>query len=390
MLKLIINLTIKIINNMETFLIPLTFLLGFFGNLISSMCILTTSKMRKRTPFFILATIGITDTILLFSQLQRWLAIHFDQQFYLVNHSLCKFYLLLVRSSVLLTSGLILSLTVSSVVRLYLGSFKLSTNSKLGQMLSRLCVGYVIALGLSFSWHELWTSGLTNLTIAIHLNDDESQHNDYISLIPLNKPAVYSINSDLKCSKNVDSVLIVNVINYAYFSICILINMFLILNSTLIYLKLKEKFVKFTKLFKAADLSKNNSQLVSNSDFNVNNPVTLYVENMYNNNLILKKKSNGTVSLNNLSTENNFDTVSIYETFIKSEPQFNRLDVKQTESSSANNLNVTKQKTFSIRQNQAIVIPKNSPNNFTRFLIVSCFRYISIKLRDQGLKFYAF
>jgi hypothetical protein len=95
---------INLINSLELYFVPICFMLGFIGNMISSVCILGTNKMRKRTPFFIMATIGITDTILLFSQMQRWFAIQFDAHFFLVNNSLCKFYLLLVRSSVLITS----------------------------------------------------------------------------------------------------------------------------------------------------------------------------------------------------------------------------------------------------------------------------------------------
>jgi hypothetical protein len=150
MLYALNNFIINLINNLEIYFVPICFGLGFVGNLTGSCCILFTNNMRKRTPFFILSTIGFVDNIFLISQLQRWFAIHFNQNLYLVNHSLCKFYLLLIRSSVLITSSLILALTMASVVRLYLGSVCLSTNTKGGQLLSKLSVSYIIALGMAF------------------------------------------------------------------------------------------------------------------------------------------------------------------------------------------------------------------------------------------------
>lgn len=235
-----------IINKLELYFVPLCFTLGLIGNLLGTITILSAAKLRKRTVYFILAIIGLADTSLLCSQMQRWLASHYDQQFYLINNSLCKCYLMLVRSSILISSTLVLSLTTSSVIRLYLGAVRLSTHSKLGQLLSKLCVLISISLSMSVSWHELWTSGLRNTTHSIHIIEEEE-----LDTYETNTESSSSIDQlELICSKNVDSILIVEIINYVYFVICITINFFLILNSLFIYLKLKREniFYNVTKV----------------------------------------------------------------------------------------------------------------------------------------------
>ena len=151
---------IRIIDWLEFYFIPICFVVGFAGNILGSFCLLYTRKLRKRTPFFILAAIGFSDTVFLVSQLQRWLALNFDAQFFLVNNGLCKFYLLLLRFSLIFSASLLFVLVLTRVIRFYMGSYRLSTYSNLGQMCSRLCVGYLFALSISSSWHELWSSGI--------------------------------------------------------------------------------------------------------------------------------------------------------------------------------------------------------------------------------------
>ena len=112
-----------------------------------------------------------------------------------------------------------------------------------------------------FSWHELWTSGLRDSNSSIHLNDEENQSNEQsttttafpitsTTLSPASPASSLNKSAELICSKNVDSIFVIDFINYAYFIICILIYVALILNSVLIYLKLKKKFYEFTQLVK--------------------------------------------------------------------------------------------------------------------------------------------
>ncbi len=211
----------------EKYFLPICFTIGFTGNTLGIIAILSASKLRKRNIYFIIAIIGIFDNILLSSQLQRWLSIYVDAHYFLIDHSLCKVYLLLIRFSVLISSLLILILTLTTVIKQYLGAYRLSIQFELGQIFSKLSILISISLSLSLSWHELWTSGLRNATEAIHLEDDE---NESLPIIDYN-------SFNLTCSKNIDSFIIIEILNYVYLLMNLMVHLFLIINSYLIYMK---------------------------------------------------------------------------------------------------------------------------------------------------------
>jgi uncharacterized protein with PQ loop repeat len=89
--------------------------------------------------------------------------------------------------------------------------------------------------------------------------------------------------ADLKCSKNVDSISIISFINCAYFVICLLIYILLILNSVLIYMKLKEKPSEFNHLFKVDAVE---SQEILNG-----NKKSSRIDTMYSNILVATNNS---------------------------------------------------------------------------------------------------
>lgn len=262
----------SVIDKLEQYFVPTCFGIGLLGNFFGILTILTAKKLRKHTVFFILAIIGITDTILICSQMQRWLAIYYDHFLFIINNSLCKFYLMLVRSSVLISSSLVLTLTISSVIRLYLGAYRLSTTSKLGQLLSKLSILISILLSMSVSWHELWTSGLRSSSGPIHLNDydeggggggSDSGEND-------ENGDDYSRNmNELKCSKNIESFMVIEIINFIYFFVSILINLSLVFNCMLIYSKLKQ--INLNGLSKSRAFNETTVRLVLKPSFQLRN-----------------------------------------------------------------------------------------------------------------------
>lgn len=223
----------KFKNMLEYYLIPICFFIGFIGNSLGSICILSNKKSRERTPLFIQAFIGLSDNFLLISQLQRWLAVFFDQKFFLISNSLCKVYFMILRTSILISSVLTFFLPLIRFISLYLGHFRLSTYSNLGQILSRLSVAYVLSIGLSLSWHELWTSGLKYGEEPLVEIDPDYEIN---SVSSTTRPISYD---NLKCHKNIISYSIIHAINLIYFVILFSINLGLIVLPFLLYFKIK-------------------------------------------------------------------------------------------------------------------------------------------------------
>lgn len=251
---LILN-TVVLIDQLDYYLVPTCFILGLLGNLIGSMCLFNSKHMRKRTPLFVLASIGLADSLLLVSQMQRWLATYYHaQNTFLLSHSMCKFYFMFLRCSLLFSASLTFVLVITRFISIYLGTFRLSTYSNLGQTFSRLCVGYLFALALSLSWHELWTSGLKSANIAIL-----ELENDYHS--PVTPTTSAPILSELTCSKNVASYAIVDSINFVYFLIVSLIYSFLFTIPIVVLAKMKN----LNKHFSFCYYSESSSNL---SDYN--------------------------------------------------------------------------------------------------------------------------
>lgn len=205
-------------NNFEYYLIPVFFIIGIIGNTFGSLCILSRRKTRERTPLFIQASIGLSDNFLLVSQMQRWLAIFFDHKAFLINNSLCKVYFMILRSSILISAVLTFYLPMIRFISLYMGRFRLSTYSNLGQMCSRLSVVYILSISLSLSWHDLWTSGLKYGEEALL---EAELHYDSVLAATTTRLIVHE---NLKCHKNITSNSIIHVINLVYF--CILFFMF--------------------------------------------------------------------------------------------------------------------------------------------------------------------
>ncbi|RNA29696.1 thyrotropin-releasing hormone receptor-like [Brachionus plicatilis] len=219
-------------NTFEYYLIPVCFVVGFVGNTFGSICILSNQKFRQRTPLFIQASIGLSDTFLLISQIQRWLAVFSDQRVFLINNSLCKVYFMILRSSILISSVLTFFLPLIRFISLYLGNFRLSTYSNLGQICSRLSVAYILSISFSLSWHELWTSGLKNGDDPLLVAEP-----DYESDLAETTTRLM-VQQNLKCHKNVISYSIIHAINLIYFFILFSMYSGSIVLSFFLYLKM--------------------------------------------------------------------------------------------------------------------------------------------------------
>jgi heme/copper-type cytochrome/quinol oxidase subunit 3 len=88
------------LNRLEFVTIPTFFLIGLVGNTLGAACLLSRRSMRKRTPLFILAVIGITDSVMLASQMMRWIAL-FYENFLIESATACKFYFMFFQLGVL-------------------------------------------------------------------------------------------------------------------------------------------------------------------------------------------------------------------------------------------------------------------------------------------------
>ena len=111
--------------------------------------------------------------------------------------------------------------------------------------MSRLAVIYVIAISMSLSWHELWTSGLKwhNFTII-----DDEQYPDYHSDPSFVKQSMFenlksegpkSDNFSLSCRKNVIESQLITVVHLVYFAIVFCVYLLLLVMSNLVWLRLK-------------------------------------------------------------------------------------------------------------------------------------------------------
>ncbi len=268
---------IRFANRLEFFLIPACFVLGVISNLTGSLAILSSYQMRKRTPLFIIACIGIVDSLFLLTQAQRWFAINFSNKHYLSNHSMCKLYFTLTRSSLLITVSLLFCMLLSRFVRIFYGLFRLSVYSNMGQLLSKLSVAYVFALGLALSWHELWTSG-------VQYDSTESQLN-----ILLNE------KTKLSCRKNVLSFFVIETFEVVYFVITSSISTLLIVLSAMMIIKIKRM-----QLFKSCFFFNTNSRSERFS-FNDLEPNSLF-NNFSSSDCNELNDKKETTSCNNLNT----------------------------------------------------------------------------------------
>ena len=192
---------IKIIDILECYLIPIFIIPGFIGNLSSSLCIFNNKGLRKSTTFFILAIIGIVDNIFLLTQMQRWMALCFRPDIILID-VLCKVYFFLIQFSIQTSSALLLILVITRFIKLYHGNYKLSLNSSIGQMCSKLSVVYIITLTISTNWHRVWTSGsFSSKKSSVNMEDSNS------SLLPKH----YNFLSH--CIENVEIEILAQIIN---------------------------------------------------------------------------------------------------------------------------------------------------------------------------------
>lgn len=116
----------------EFYFIPACFILGLVGNLVGAACIFSYRSFRRKTPLFILASCGLSDSALLGAVMQQWLAKFVSAETYLVTNSLCKFYFMLTRLSVIISASLVFVLLLSRVVSVCSGTYRLSVYSNLG------------------------------------------------------------------------------------------------------------------------------------------------------------------------------------------------------------------------------------------------------------------
>lgn len=218
------------INILEYYMIPVCFVIGLVGNLTGSLCILNESRMRRQTPLFILAIVGLSDTILVVSQTQRWLGKFYESRVFLTTNVMCKFYFMMVRFSVLLSASLLFTLVMIRLISLYCGTYRLSIYSNVGQIFSRLSVIYILALCLSISWHELWFSGLKsgNMTITGEYGDYAETTEGY--RVRLN---------DLRCTKNVIDSEIIHSLHLMYFLMLFGTYVMLVVLSAVVYMRMR-------------------------------------------------------------------------------------------------------------------------------------------------------
>ena len=150
------------LGNVDLYAVPVCFALGTVANMLGALSLMTKLKMSRKAFFFILAWMGLADSLLLVSQLQRWLSDHYAASTFLLNHTSCKLYLIASRLSVLLSCSLMLLFAARIFIRVKYGAPKLSIFSTCGQLVSRIAVFYIFVVSLALSWHELWTSGIRN------------------------------------------------------------------------------------------------------------------------------------------------------------------------------------------------------------------------------------
>lgn len=221
----------------------------------------------------------------------------------------------------------------------------------------------------------MWTSGLRNSTRAIHLNEEDSQTTEELldSSVKISNGQLKQLNlslfndPELKCSKNVDSITIINILNFFYFFVCFIINLFLISNSILIHLKLKKKLTTLTKLIIADAATR----------FDINQEKmtkSIYVENLSikNNNLTVSNINlkSSFDSIKNSNQEENIATLTptpSYQGSFKNNSQCDKSDILEIQKSKFGNL---------LNSTNSIVVEhtyltKQTPNLFTRYLIVN-------------------
>lgn len=111
-----------------------------------------------------------------------------------------------------------------------------------GQALSRLSVIYVVAICISLSWHELWTSGIKvgNLTLI-----EDDQYPDYPEDVlflresDLKQMRGLAAPNTLKCTKNVLQSPLISLVHIVYFVVLFAIYSALFILSKLVWLRLK-------------------------------------------------------------------------------------------------------------------------------------------------------
>lgn len=154
---------IKTIDKFEIISVPILVIMGIIGNLLGVICLLRNQMLRRHTVLFILAIIGMIDNLFLLTQFQRWIDLYSEKEQkdkLLVTNLFCKVYIFLLRFTMLSSNSLLLALLIIRFIKIYFGKYYLSLSSNIGQMCSRLCVVYIIALTLSVNWHQVWTSGV--------------------------------------------------------------------------------------------------------------------------------------------------------------------------------------------------------------------------------------
>ena len=231
------------VDKFEFYFLPTCFVLGLCGNLLSSMCLLSKRHMRKRTSLFILACIGISDSIFLLTQLQRWLAQNYGSSIYINTNSLCKLYYMLSRSSIIISVSLLLCLILIRFISIFKGPVYLSFYSNTGQIFSHLCVALSVAFCLSLSWHPLWTSGLlkrSDWSYDIFFRRNQSK------ALKTSPQFITITHPTLRCSKNLVESRIVEALNGFYFIVVLTLSLFLIIVSLLIVMKIKKSNYCFT------------------------------------------------------------------------------------------------------------------------------------------------
>jgi hypothetical protein len=179
---------VKQVNLIELYSIPVLSTLGIIGNIMGAICILKNINMRKHINLFFVSIMGIFDCIWLVTQLQRWFALFVNNNA-INNKWLCKLFFFFNRLS-LVTSILILFALATAKVLRFKSKYTLYT--PLGQLFSKLSVVLSICIGFSFSWNELWTSGiLLNENVALKQNFK----------LP-------------KCVRNMNSIMTIDLLNY--------------------------------------------------------------------------------------------------------------------------------------------------------------------------------
>jgi hypothetical protein len=186
---------------------------------------------------------------------------------------MCKLYLWMIKFSILYTTTLLFYLNLRSFLCIFNQKHKLSNAKSFGQMMSKLAIVYLFGISISFSWHELWTSGLRDENGSIYTEDYANltfENGQMLSNTIESGSNRLSKNETLmECCKNVDDISFIAYLNFFYFLTEVLMIILSLIISFVSLVKLKNLQVLFFIIEKIDfDSNFDLNQLNENSQLN--------------------------------------------------------------------------------------------------------------------------